>query len=51
VVAYLQANMGKDFFQQLHAVGYGETRPVANNETAEGRKINRRIDLLIRPKF
>jgi len=34
---------------QIAAVGYGETRPIANNETAEGRTRNRRIDLLIRP--
>lgn len=34
---------------KLIAVGYGETRPIANNETVEGRAQNRRIDLLIRP--
>ena len=31
------------------AVGFGETRPIANNETADGRARNRRIDMLIRP--
>lgn len=36
---------------RLTAVGYGETQPVANNETAEGRARNRRIDVVIRPKF
>ncbi|MGB5323984.1 MAG: OmpA family protein [Pseudomonadales bacterium] len=51
VAAYLAANMPEEFFKQIEAVGYGETRPVANNETAEGRTINRRIDLLIRPDF
>lgn len=33
----------------ISAVGYGESRPVANNETAAGRAVNRRIDLVIVP--
>lgn len=35
----------------LNAMGYGETRPVANNETSEGRKRNRRIDVVIKPQW
>ncbi|HEY5645757.1 MAG TPA: OmpA family protein [Pseudomonadales bacterium] len=35
----------------LTALGYGEGRPVANNETPEGRKRNRRIDVVIYPKW
>ena len=35
----------------LNSVGYGETRPVANNETEEGRKRNRRIDVVIQPSW
>ncbi len=35
---------------QVRALGYGETRPVANNETAEGRAMNRRIDVVILPE-
>jgi len=34
---------------RLIAVGYGETRPVASNETAPGRERNRRIDVIIKP--
>ena len=32
---------------RLIATGYGETRPIANNETALGRQKNRRIDVVI----
>lgn len=34
---------------RLIATGYGETRPVASNETASGRARNRRIDIVIKP--
>ncbi len=34
---------------RLIATGYGETRPVASNETESGRAKNRRIDIVIRP--
>lgn len=33
--------------QNLTAIGYGETEPVASNETAEGRAANRRVELKI----
>jgi outer membrane protein OmpA-like peptidoglycan-associated protein len=32
---------------RLTAIGYGESRPVASNETAAGRNTNRRIEVLI----
>ncbi|HEY5623204.1 MAG TPA: OmpA family protein [Gammaproteobacteria bacterium] len=35
---------------RISAVGYGETRPIANNETPQGRARNRRIDILIEPQ-
>ena len=33
------------------SLGYGESRPVANNETQEGRRSNRRIDVVIYPRW
>ncbi|MBT8082403.1 MAG: OmpA family protein [Gammaproteobacteria bacterium] len=36
---------------RLIATGYGETRPVASNETESGRARNRRIDIVIKPNF
>ena len=35
---------------RIRAVGYGDSRPISNNKTAEGRAKNRRIDLIIAPK-
>jgi outer membrane protein OmpA-like peptidoglycan-associated protein len=34
---------------RLSVRGYGETDPIADNSTAEGRKLNRRVQLEIRP--
>jgi chemotaxis protein MotB len=33
---------------RMSAIGYGEFRPIADNSTVEGRKANRRIDIMIR---
>ena len=33
------------------AVGYGSSRPLASNQTAAGRAINRRIDMVIKPQM
>lgn len=33
--------------ERLRAFGYGEVRPIASNEFAQGRDMNRRIDLVI----
>jgi OOP family OmpA-OmpF porin len=34
--------------ERLHAVGYGQTQPVASNDTAEGKAQNRRIEITVR---
>lgn len=34
---------------RLHAAGYGETDPVAKNDSDDGRKQNRRVELVIMP--
>lgn len=48
VVNYLLENTEISALQ-LSAVGHGETKPIANNETNEGRLRNRRIDIVIYP--
>jgi outer membrane protein OmpA-like peptidoglycan-associated protein len=50
VRAYLIAN-GTLPGQLITAVGYGPSRPLAPNETAAGRAMNRRIDVVIKPKM
>ena len=50
VRSYLLANMRDLSPDDVKPVGYGEARPVANNETVEGRAKNRRIDVVIQPK-
>ncbi|WP_277960490.1 OmpA family protein [Pseudomonas sp. RIT-To-2] len=45
VVRYLQAN-GVDG-QRLRAVGFGDTHPLAGNESATGRAKNRRVEVVL----
>jgi outer membrane protein OmpA-like peptidoglycan-associated protein len=48
VVQYILANSNLDR-KRITAVGYGEDRPIASNETEEGRALNRRIEVVIIP--
>jgi OOP family OmpA-OmpF porin len=47
---YLVAN-GTLTYERISAIGYGSKQPLASNKTAEGRAINRRIDVLITPRL
>ncbi|MFS0690310.1 flagellar motor protein MotB [Sporosarcina sp. 179-K 8C2 HS] len=50
-INFLRAIVGNDNLDpQLFSVkGYGENKPVASNDTAEGRSKNRRVEVLIQP--
>jgi chemotaxis protein MotB len=49
VVAFLTSSEGGLDPKNLSAAGYGDTDPVANNETDEGREKNRRVELVVMP--
>ena len=47
VVAYLTDTLRVAPRGRLSAVGYGDTRPVGNNSTEEGKRMNRRIGAVV----
>jgi chemotaxis protein MotB len=49
VLHFLQEQVGLPG-ESLAAVGHGEFRPVADNATPEGRSLNRRIRILLKPQ-
>ncbi len=49
VKQYLLATSGMNP-ARMSAVGYGESKPIASNETDDGRRKNRRIDIVIHPQ-
>ncbi len=51
LIAELDAKQGGGGLDptRLHAAGYGETDPVADNSTDEGRQANRRVELVLMP--
>jgi OOP family OmpA-OmpF porin len=50
VSRYLTERLGVPGFR-ISAAGYGETRPIASNDTEQGRTRNRRIDIRIEPQL
>lgn len=46
-VVHILVDEGKIRSERLSAAGYGEYRPIANNDTIAGRSRNRRVDLVI----
>lgn len=50
VLYYLNKDQGISP-ERLSAIGYGEYQPVASNETKDGRKQNRRVEIVILPNL
>lgn len=46
-VAEFLTQVGKISADRVEAIGYGKSRPVANNDSEEGRASNRRVEILI----
>jgi outer membrane protein OmpA-like peptidoglycan-associated protein len=50
VKAYLSSNVNIAA-DRIQSMGYGESRPIASNETDQGRSKNRRIEVVIHPNI
>ncbi|HEX9971359.1 MAG TPA: OmpA family protein [bacterium] len=48
IKSYLMANMALSD-NQIVAIGYGELKPIASNDSEDGRAQNRRIDIVLSP--
>jgi len=48
VKQYLLANTNLNA-SRIEVIGYGESKPIASNETAAGRAANRRVEVVIHP--
>jgi chemotaxis protein MotB len=48
VLHYLVDNQGMSP-ERVSAIGYGEYRPVASNDTKDGRQLNRRVEIVVMP--
>jgi outer membrane protein OmpA-like peptidoglycan-associated protein len=48
VKAWLMANASSSFpSERIRAKGYGDTQPIADNETYEGKARNRRVEIML----
>jgi chemotaxis protein MotB len=50
VVHFLQSEVGINALR-LSGAGYGEYQPTALNDTAEGKAVNRRIEIVLLPPY